>query len=98
LEILQPEIRLEEKGRWEMSLARQDRRDDGTPEQRVSHGEAVNEQRVAAFVALLDRCKAQVEADPSSVVNNGHLYDLLHHVYLRLCHGNIPDAAVQRRG
>ncbi len=52
----------------------------------------------AAFVALLDRCRAQVESDPSGYLNNPHLYGAaLHHVYLRLCHGNVP-AAVKRRG
>jgi hypothetical protein len=43
------------------------------------------------FVALLDRCKAQVEADPSGYTDNTFLYDLLQHILLRLCHGNMPD-------
>lgn len=46
---------------------------------------------LATFVALLDRCKAQVEVDPDSVLLNPHLYEILHHVFLRLCGGNIPE-------
>lgn len=43
------------------------------------------------FVQKLDRCRAQVKADPSGYMKNRHLYDLLDKIYLRLCHGNIPD-------
>jgi hypothetical protein len=47
---------------------------------------------LASFVALLDRCKAQVEADPDGYLENQHLYGALQHIYLRLCHGNIPES------
>ena len=49
---------------------------------------------LATFVALLDRCKAQVEADPEGYLLNPHLYDLQHRIYLRLCHGNIAEHAL----
>ncbi len=49
-----------------------------------------------AFVALLNRCKAQVDADPDGYLENPHLYDILHGVYLRLCHPNIPDFGVEK--
>lgn len=51
------------------------------------------EQARREFVELLDRCKTQVEADPSGLTRNPHLHVALHRVYLRLCHGNIPDHA-----
>lgn len=46
---------------------------------------------LSAFLALLDRCKAQAQADPAGYTENPHLYDALHLIHLRLCHGNIPD-------
>lgn len=49
---------------------------------------------LAEFVALLDRCKAQVEADPEGYLLNPHLYDLQHRIFLRLCHGDIPEYAI----
>lgn len=45
------------------------------------------------FVELLERCRAQVEGDPSNWDDNAHLYMLLERIHLRLCHGNIPDQA-----
>jgi hypothetical protein len=48
----------------------------------------------SAFLGLLDRCRAQVEADPSGYTNNPHLYEALALIFLRLCHGNIPEFAV----
>ncbi len=50
---------------------------------------------VKAFTVLLERCQAQVEADPEGVINNPHLYEALHKILLRLCHGNIPALAVR---
>ena len=48
------------------------------------------------FVELLERCLLQVRHDPSGYENNPHLYGLLHKIFLRLCHGNIPDHAIRR--
>jgi hypothetical protein len=45
------------------------------------------------FLALLDRCREQVRRDPSGYFRNPHLYPLLHKLYLRLCHGTVPDRA-----
>lgn len=56
----------------------------------------VKSKSLAEFVALLDRCKAQVEGDPESVLSNPHLYNIQHHIYLRLCHGNIPEVCSRR--
>jgi hypothetical protein len=49
------------------------------------------ENSVEDFAALLDRCRAQVEHDPSGYVENPHLYELLHKIFLRLCHGNVDE-------
>lgn len=45
------------------------------------------------FLSLLDRCREQVERDPSGYFRNPHLYPLLHKIYLRLCHGKVPGQA-----
>ena len=50
-----------------------------------------SEHSIEEFDALLDKCKEQVRHDPAGFTANPHLYDLLHKIYLRLCHGNIPD-------
>ncbi len=50
--------------------------------------------KLDAFVRLLECCQAQVQADPSGYRENPHLYDALHRIYLRLCHGNIPESGV----
>lgn len=44
---------------------------------------------VDAFLALLERCREQVMADPSGLINNPHLEALQRTIFLRLCHGNI---------
>ena len=46
------------------------------------------------FLELLDKCKRQVEYDPGTLRVNPHLHKLQHKVFLRLCHGNIPDFKV----
>ncbi len=46
------------------------------------------------FVELLERCKAQVAKDPTGITHNPHLHGALHRIYLRLCHGNIPEYGV----
>lgn len=46
---------------------------------------------VDEFETLLEICRLQVAEDPSGVTANPHLYGLLHQIYLRLCHGNIPE-------
>lgn len=48
---------------------------------------------VEEFLALLDRCREQVQRDPSGYFRNPHLYPLLHKLYLRLCHGKVPGSA-----
>ena len=50
----------------------------------------------ADFLTLLELCHAQVEADPEGVTENPHLYGSLQAIYLRLCHGSIPDWAVAK--
>ena len=64
--------------------------DDKDIQAAIDHPESL-----AEFVALLDRCKAQVEADPESYLENLHLYGLQHGIFLRLCHGNIPEYAIE---
>jgi hypothetical protein len=48
------------------------------------------------FMELLELCYQQVRADPSSVTENPHLYELQHKIYLRLCHGDIEQAEAER--
>jgi hypothetical protein len=56
---------------------------------------AVKPHTLREFVDLIDRCKAQAEHDPTGYTENPHLYDAVHHVYLRLCHGNILSQLVR---
>lgn len=52
--------------------------------------------RVSRFLELLDKCKAQVEKDPASYLDNPQLDVALHRIYLRLCHGNIPEHGAEK--
>lgn len=49
-----------------------------------------------AFQELLEKCYQQVAEDPSSVTANPHLYNMLHHIYGILCHGDIEKAEADR--
>ena len=51
-------------------------------------------EEVTKFRNMLQTMLVQLDSNPASVTENEHLPDALHRIYLRMCHGNIPEHAV----